>query len=102
MKLRILQTNAARDGFDHRFVLNCKKSNVFLVAMQKKISIRGAFASQVYTTAGNHSIQNDFSHGSRFPCQKVYIHGCRASSIKVFLHGSRFSYRKVYIHGCRA
>ena len=37
----------------------------------------------IYTTAGNHPIQNDYSHGSRFPCQKVYIHGCHASSIKV-------------------
>ena len=37
----------------------------------------------IYTTAGTHPIQNDYSHGSRFPCQKVYIHGCRASSINV-------------------
>ena len=37
----------------------------------------------IYMAAGTHSIQNDFSHGSRFPCQKVYIHGCRASSLKV-------------------
>ena len=37
----------------------------------------------IYTTAGTHPIQNDYSHGSRFLCQKVYIHGCRASSIKV-------------------
>ena len=34
----------------------------------------------IYTTAGTHPIQNDYSHGSRFLCQKVYIHGCRASS----------------------
>ena len=37
----------------------------------------------IYTTAGTHPIQNDYSHGSRFPCQKIYIHGCRASNIKV-------------------
>ena len=37
----------------------------------------------INTTAGTHPIQNDYSHGSRFPCQKNYIHGCRASSIKV-------------------
>ena len=37
----------------------------------------------IYTTAGTYPIQNDYSHGSRFTCQKVYIHGCRASSIKV-------------------
>ena len=37
----------------------------------------------IYTTAGTHPIQYDCSHGSRFPCQKVCIHGCRASSVKV-------------------
>ena len=37
----------------------------------------------IYTTAGTHPIQNDCSQGSRFPCQNVYKHGCRASSIKV-------------------
>ena len=40
----------------------------------------------IYTAAGTLPIKkNDYSHGSRFPCQKVYIHGCRASSIKVLL-----------------
>ena len=38
---------AGRDGLDRRFVLNCKEIERFLVAMQKKISIRGAFASRV-------------------------------------------------------
>ena len=28
-------------------------------------------------------MQNDYSHGSRFTCQNVYIYGCRALSIKV-------------------
>ena len=37
----------------------------------------------IYTAAGTHPIQNNYSHGSRFPCQKVYIHGCSVSSIKV-------------------
>ena len=39
----------------------------------------------IYTAAGTHPIQNDYSHGSRFTCRKVYIHGCRAFSIKVLL-----------------
>ena len=81
----------------------------------------------IYTTAGNHQIQNDYSHGSRFPCLKVYIHDCRASSTKVlytrqpflipkslytrlpcikykkrYLHGSRFSCQMVFIHGGRS
>ena len=30
----------------------------------------------------NLSYTKRLSHGSRFPCQKVYIHGCRASSLK--------------------
>ena len=72
-------------------------------------------------------IQNDYSQGSRFPCQKVYKHGCRASSIKVlytrqqflipkglytwlpcikykkrYLHGGCFSCEKVFIQGCHS
>ena len=37
----------------------------------------------IYTAAGTHPIQSDYSHGSHFPCQNLYIHGYRASSIKV-------------------
>ena len=33
----------------------------------------------IYKAAGTHQIQKDYSHGNRLPCQKVYIHGCRAS-----------------------
>ena len=52
----------------------------------------------IYTTAGTHPILNDYSHGSRFPCQNVYIYGCRASSIKVLFTGQPFvSHDK----GCR-
>ena len=56
----------------------------------------------IYMAAGTHSIQNDFSHGSRFPCQKVYIHGCRASSLKVLFTWQPFLTPKIYIHSCRA
>ena len=80
----------------------------------------------IYTTARTHPIHNDYSHDSRFPCQKVYIHGCRASSIKMlytrqpflipkglhtrlscikyksYSHGSCFSCQKVFIHGYRS
>ena len=39
-------------------------------------------------------IQNDFSHGNRFPCQKVYIHGYRASSINVLYTRQLYLIRK--------
>ena len=42
--------NAGRDGLDRRFVLNCNEIERFLVAMQKKISIRGAFAGLLIYT----------------------------------------------------
>ena len=54
MKVRILHTNAGRDGLDCRFVLNCKEIERFLVAMQKKISIRGAFAGLLRSLACNY------------------------------------------------
>ena len=37
----------------------------------------------IYTAAGTHPKQNNYSHGSRFPCKNFYIHGWRAFSIKV-------------------
>ena len=52
----------------------------------------------IYTAAGTHPIQNDYSHGSRFLCQKVYIHGCRASSIKVLLNTAAVSHTKMFIY----
>ena len=88
------------------------QGNVFLVLMKQSSKIRKAvFVDQgtqfnesrnrliyhdirlvvvIYTTAGTHPIQNDYSHGSRFLYQKVYIHGCRASSIKVLFTRQSF------------
>ena len=44
----------------------------------------------IYTAAGTHPIQTDYSHGSPFPCQNVYIHGCRSTSIKVLFTRQSF------------
>ena len=85
----------------------------------------------IYMAAGTHPIQNDYSHGSRFSCQNVYIYGCRASSIKMLFtrqtflipnglytrlpcikyksaiftaavsHAKMYIYNIRYIHGCR-
>ena len=65
------------------FIQGCRSSSIKALFTRRPFSMQNFYGSLIYTTAGTHPIQKHNSHGSRFPCQKVYIHSYRASSKKV-------------------